>query len=43
MPAYPTHTFFSHLVLQALIDKRHLLAGVAARHEALFRIAGIAG
>lgn len=43
MPAYPTHTFFSHLVLQALLNERHALAPIAARHAALFRIAGIAG
>ena len=43
MPAYPTHTFFSHLALQALVDAHHPLAPIAARHEALFRIAGIAG
>src|SRR5687768_5861426 len=43
MPAYPTHTFFSHLALQALIDERHPLAMAAERHAALFRIAGIAG
>jgi hypothetical protein len=43
VPAYPTHSFFSHLALQALIDARHPLAGAASRHEALFRIAGIAG
>lgn len=43
MPAYPTHTFFSHLALQALLDAGHPLAAAAARHEALFRIAGIAG
>src|SRR5688572_769835 len=43
MPAYPTHSFFSHLALQALIDGRQPLAEVAARHDALFRVAGIAG
>src|SRR6185436_973432 len=43
MPAYPTHTLFSHLALQALIDERHPLARIASRHRALFRIAGIAG
>lgn len=43
MPAYPTHTFFSHLVLQGLLDTGNPLAGVALRHAALFRIAGIAG
>jgi hypothetical protein len=43
MPAYPTHTFFSHLALRALIDQRHPLAGVVLRHDALFRVAGIAG
>lgn len=43
MPAYPTHTLFSHLALQALSDARHPLASTASRHAALFRIAGIAG
>ena len=43
MPAYVTHTLFSHLCLQALLDSRHALAGVAERHAALFRVAGIAG
>jgi hypothetical protein len=43
MPAYPTHSFFSHLALQALIEAKHPLAGFAQDHAALFRIAGIAG
>lgn len=43
MPAYPTHSFFSHLALQALIDSHHPLAGFAQSNAALFRIAGIAG
>src|SRR5688500_11088329 len=43
MPAYPTHSFFSHLCLQALIEQKHPWAGIAQDHAALFRIAGIAG
>src|SRR5688500_9369241 len=43
MPAYVTHTLFSHIAMQALLDARHPLATVAARHAGLVRVAGIAG
>jgi hypothetical protein len=43
MPAYVTHTMFSHLCLQALLEAGHPLAGAATRHASLFRVAGIAG
>jgi hypothetical protein len=43
MPAYPTHTLFSHMALVALQEVGHPLAAVVREHEALFRIAGIAG
>ena len=43
MPAYPTHTLFSHMALLALQDARHPLAGAAHEHAGLFRVAGIAG
>lgn len=43
MPAYPTHTLFSHMALVALVESRHPLAGVAQAHASTFRIAGIAG
>lgn len=43
MPAYPTHTLFSHMALRALADARHPLADVCLRHAALFRVGGIAG
>lgn len=43
MPAYVTHTLFSHLALQALLEARHPLGEVALHHAALFRVAGIAG
>ena len=43
MPAYPTHTLFSHLCLQALSEEKHPWAGVAQHNAALFRVAGIAG
>lgn len=43
MPAYPTHTLFSHMALLALADAGHPLARVAQHHQGMFRIAGIAG
>jgi hypothetical protein len=43
MPAYPTHSFFSHLALQALLEAKHPWAAMADSHASLFRVAGIAG
>jgi hypothetical protein len=43
VPAYTTHTLFSHMALLALQEARHPLAAIAARHAGLFRVAGIAG
>ena len=43
MPAYTTHTLFSHLALLALAESKHPLAGIAQKHAPLFRVAGIAG
>ena len=43
MPAYPTHTLFSHLALLGLAEAGHPLAPLALKHAGLFRVAGIAG
>lgn len=43
VPAYPTHTLFSHMALLALCEAGHPFAAVAQQRAAMFRIAGIAG
>lgn len=43
MPAFPTHTLFAHMALDALIAARHPLAGVAARRAAVLRVAATVG